>query len=165
MTHPLTSRSFNWTNLTRSAIKGVTVSTTRRRAGKADSEIGRLLDKVDQRRRMFPQEDWLVLVGYWGKAAAAASGLGKEYLHRQQQAVESGTDRAEHSCGDTWARRPVRASAQTSVAPTVLRHMGLKLQPEWLLDGTPLLGDTGVRKARADENKDGYAGTVTPRVI
>lgn len=43
--------------------------------------------------------------------------------------------------------------AQTSVAPTVLRHMGLKLQPEWLLDGTPLLGDTGVRKARADENK------------
>lgn len=43
--------------------------------------------------------------------------------------------------------------AQTSVAPTVLRHMGLKLLPEWLLDGTPLLGDTGVRKVRVDETK------------
>ena len=31
--------------------------------------------------------------------------------------------------------------------------MGLTLQPEWLLDGTPLLGKTGARKARADEHK------------
>lgn len=42
-------------------------------------------------------------------------------------------------------------AAQTSVAPTVLRHMGLDLLPQWLLDGTPLLGATGVRKARAIE--------------
>ncbi|WP_146746752.1 MULTISPECIES: hypothetical protein [unclassified Pseudomonas] len=42
-------------------------------------------------------------------------------------------------------------AAQMSVASTVLRHMGLDLLPEWKLDGTPLLGTTGVRKARAIE--------------
>lgn len=42
-------------------------------------------------------------------------------------------------------------AAQMSVASTVLRHMGLDLLPEWKLDGTPLLGTTGLRKARAIE--------------
>ncbi|WP_426809547.1 alkaline phosphatase family protein [Pseudomonas sp. WOUb67] len=126
---------------------------------KADSEIGRLLDKVDQRRRMFPQEDWLVIIStdhgrdYWGKGHGSASEQEKSIFIASNKPLNQELTElsipAEMPGPDNLYGLP----AQTSVAPTVLRHMGLTLQPEWLLDGTPLLGKTGARKARADENK------------
>ncbi|MEN5140349.1 alkaline phosphatase family protein [Pseudomonas juntendi] len=126
---------------------------------KVDSELGRLLDKVDQRRHMFPQEDWLVIVStdhgrdYWGKGHGSASEQEKSIFIASNKPLNQELTElsvpAEMPGPDNLYGLP----AQTSVAPTVLRHMGLRLQPEWLLDGTPLLGDTGVRKARADEHK------------
>ncbi|EKT4528755.1 alkaline phosphatase family protein [Pseudomonas putida] len=126
---------------------------------KADSEIGRLLDKVDQRRRMFPQEDWLVLVStnhgrdYWGKGHGGASEQEKSIFIASNKPLNQELTELSIPVEMPGPGNLYGLPAQTSVAPTVLRHMGLKLQPEWLLDGTPLLGDTGVRKARADENK------------
>lgn len=126
---------------------------------KADNEIGRLLDKVDQRRRLFPKEDWLVIVStdhgrdYWGKGHGSASQQEKTIFIASSKPLNQELNElsipAEMPGPDNLYGLP----AQTSVAPTILRHMGLRLQPEWLLDGTPLLGDTGVRKARADESK------------
>lgn len=125
---------------------------------KADSEIGRLLDKVDQRRRMFPLEDWLVIVStdhgrdYWGKGHGSASDQEKSIFIASNKPMNQELTELSIPAEMPGPNNLYGLPAQTSVAPTVLRHMGLRLQPEWLLDGTPLLGDTGVRKARADEN-------------
>jgi len=126
---------------------------------KADSQIGRLLDKVDKRRRMFPQEDWLVIVStdhgrdYWGKGHGSASEQEKSIFIASNKPLNQELTMPSIPVEMPGPNNLYGLPAQTSVAPTVLRHMGLTLQPEWLLDGTPLLGKTGVRKARADENK------------
>ncbi|MFF7061047.1 alkaline phosphatase family protein [Pseudomonas sp. NPDC008258] len=126
---------------------------------KADSQIGRLLDKVDQRRRLFPKEDWLVIVStdhgrdYWGKGHGSASEQEKSIFIASNKPLNQELTDLSIPAEMPGPSNLYGLPAQTSIAPTVLRHMGLKLQPEWLLDGTPLLGDTGVRKARADENK------------
>jgi len=125
---------------------------------KADSQIGRLLDKVDKRRRMFPQEDWLVVVStdhgrdYWGKGHGSASEQEKSIFIASNKPLNQELTIASIPVEMPGPNNLYGLPAQTSVAPTVLRHMGLKLQPDWLLDGTPLLGDTGVRKARAEED-------------
>ncbi|MCE7763408.1 hypothetical protein GQL56_12215 [Pseudomonas putida] len=126
---------------------------------KADSEIGRLLDKVDQRRRMFPQEDWLVIVStdhgrdYWGKGHGSASEQEKSIFIASNKPLNQELTELSIPAEMPGPSNLYGLPAQTSVSPTVLRHMGLTLQPEWRLDGTPLLGKTGARKARADENK------------
>ncbi|CAI3795229.1 hypothetical protein GLGCALEP_01237 [Pseudomonas sp. MM221] len=126
---------------------------------KADSEIGRLLDKVDQRRRMFPQEDWLVIVStdhgrdYWGKGHGSDSEQERSIFIASNKPLNQELTQLSVPAELPGPNNLYGLPAQTSIAPTVLRHMGLKLQPDWLLDGTPLLGATGVRKARADENK------------
>ena len=126
---------------------------------KADSEIGRLLDKVEQRRRMFPLEDWLVIVStdhgrdYWGKGHGSASEQEKTIFIASNKPMNKELTKPSIPAEMPGPNNLYGLPAQTSVAPTILRHMGLKLQPDWLLDGTPLLGDTGVRKARVDESK------------
>lgn len=125
---------------------------------KVDIEIGHLLDKVDQRRRMFPQEDWLVIVStdhgrdYWGKGHGSVSEQEKSIFIASSKPLNQELTELSIPAEMPGPNNLYGLPAQTSVAPTVLRHMGLKLQPEWLLDGTPLLGNTGVRKVRADEN-------------
>lgn len=124
-----------------------------------DSQIGHLLDKVDERRRLHPQEDWLVIVStdhgrdYWGKGHGSASEQEKSIFIASNKPLNQELTELSIPAEMPGPNNLYGLPAQTSVAPTVLRHMGLTLQPEWLLDGTPLLGKTGARKARADEHK------------
>ncbi|QJQ08857.1 hypothetical protein A3L25_005300 [Pseudomonas putida] len=124
-----------------------------------DSQIGHLLDKVDERRRLHPQEDWLVIIStdhgrdYWGKGHGSASEQEKSIFIASNKPLNQELTELSIPAEMPGPNNLYGLPAQTSVAPTVLRHMGLTLQPEWLLDGTPLLGKTGARKARADEHK------------
>lgn len=126
---------------------------------KVDNQIGQLLDKVDERRRRYPQEDWLVMVStdhgrdYWGKGHGGLSEQEKTIFIASNKPLNQEFTQPGIPAENPGPNHLYSLPAQTSVAPTLLRHMGLKLQPDWLLDGTPLLGNTGVRKARADESK------------
>lgn len=123
----------------------------------ADSRLGRLLDKVDERRRSHPQEDWLVIVStdhgrdYWGKGHGGVTEQEKTSFIASNKPLNEELTEPSIPEENPGPNNLYRFAAQTSVAPTVLRHMGLTLLPEWLLDGTPLLGEAGARKARADE--------------
>lgn len=44
--------------------------------------------------------------------------------------------------------------AQTSLVPTALRYLGISIDQNWLLDGTPLLGEAGVRKLLPAQGND-----------
>lgn len=44
--------------------------------------------------------------------------------------------------------------AQTSLVPTALRYLGISINQNWLLDGTPLLGEAGVRKLLPAQGND-----------
>lgn len=123
----------------------------------ADSQLGQLLDKIDERRRNHPREDWLVIVStdhgrdYWGKGHGGVTEQEKSIFIASNKPLNEELTQPSIPEEKPGPNNLYRLAAQTSVAPTVLRHMGLALQPQWLLDGTPLLGGTGVRKARADE--------------
>lgn len=139
----------------------------------ADNRLGRLLDKVQERAYKNPQENWLVIVCTdHGRDDQGASHGG---LTEQEKTVFIASNKPLNEEltqpsipeDNPGPNNLYGYAAQTSVTPTVLRHMGLDLLPEWKLDGTPLLGATGVRKARAIEgdakllwNSDSQ-GTVT----
>ncbi len=139
----------------------------------ADERLGRLLDKVEQRMTQDPQEDWLVIVctdhgrDYWGAGHGGVTEQEKTVFIASNKPLNEELNQPSIPEDNPGPNGLYGYAAQTSVAPTVLRHMGLDLLPEWLLDGTPLLGATGVRKARAIEaeskllwNSD-LPGTVT----
>lgn len=123
----------------------------------ADERLGRLLDKVAARAHTNPQEDWLVIVStdhgrdYWGKGHGGVTEQEKTVFIASNKPLNEEFDQPSIPEENPGPNNLYAYAAQTSVAPTVLRHMGLDLLPEWRLDGTPLLGATGVRKARAIE--------------
>ncbi|MFJ4064995.1 alkaline phosphatase family protein [Pseudomonas sp. NPDC089996] len=123
----------------------------------ADEKLGRLLDKVAARAQKNPQEDWLVLVctdhgrDYWGSGHGGVTEQEKTVFIASNKPLNEELTQPSVPEDNPGPNNLYGFAAQTSVAPTVLRHMGLDLLPEWGLDGTPLLGATGVRKARAIE--------------
>ncbi|WP_313645800.1 alkaline phosphatase family protein [Pseudomonas sp.] len=126
---------------------------------RTDEQLGRLLDKVEQRARSQPREDWLVLVStdhgrdYWGKGSGGVTEQEKTVFIASNKPLNSELSQPQIPHENPGPGNLYSYAAQTSVAPTVLRHMGLSLLPQWQLDGVPLLGDTGVRKARAVEGE------------
>nr|WP_249342250.1 MULTISPECIES: hypothetical protein [unclassified Pseudomonas] len=117
----------------------------------ADDRLGRLLDKVEARAYKNPQEDWLVIV---------CSSDGSDYQDSSHGEVTEQEKTALIASNKPWNEEWIRpgsaddtprhgSAALTSVAPTVLRHMGLDLLPQWELDGTPLPVVSGARNARA----------------
>jgi len=123
----------------------------------ADNRLGRLLDKVAERASKNPQEDWLVLVctdhgrDYWGSGHGGVTEQEKTVFFASNKPMNEELNQPSIPEDNPGPNNLYGYAAQTSLAPTVLRHMGLELLPEWKLDGTPLLGATGVRKARAIE--------------
>lgn len=124
---------------------------------KADNQVGELLDAVDLRSRRHLREDWLVIVStdhgrdYWGKGHGGVTEQEKTIFIASNKPLNKELTQPSIPKENPGPNNLYRLPAQTSVAPTVLRHMGVALEPQWLLDGTPLLGNTGARKARADE--------------
>ncbi len=123
----------------------------------ADNRLGRLLDKVKARAYKNPQENWLVIVctdhgrDYEGTGHGGMTEQEKTVFIASNKSLNEELNQPSIPEDNPGPNNLYGYAAQTSVAPTVLRHMGLDLLPEWRLDGTPLLGATGVRKARAIE--------------
>lgn len=123
----------------------------------ADGRLGRLLDKVEERTHEHPEEDWLVILSTDhgrdkdGRGHGGASEQEKTIFIASNKPLNEELTQPSIPEDNPGPNQLYSFAAQVSVAPTVLRHMGLDLLPEWRVDGTPLLGDTGVRKARADE--------------
>lgn len=123
----------------------------------ADRRIGQLLDHVEARSQRSPAEDWLVLIST--DHGRDLSGRGHGQQSEQEKTIFIASNKplnAELSDPSVPPDNPgpnqlYGYAAQTAVAPTILRHMGTTLLGAWKLDGTPLLGATGVRKARASE--------------
>ena len=126
--------------------------------GEADARLGRLLDKVEERAYKNPQEDWLVIVCTDHGRDQSGSGHGgvteqeKTVLLASNKPLNEELNQPSVPEDNPGPNNLYGYAAQTSLAPTVLRHMGLDLLAEWKLDGTPLLGTTGVRKLRANES-------------
>ncbi|WP_410481475.1 alkaline phosphatase family protein [Pseudomonas plecoglossicida] len=125
----------------------------------ADNRLGRLLDKVKERASQYPQEDWLVIVctdhgrDDRGYDHGGMTEQEKTVFIASNKPLNDELNQPSIPEDNPGPNNLYAYAAQTSVAPTVLRHMGLDLLPEWMLDGTPLLGATGVRKARAVESE------------
>ncbi|WP_369992270.1 alkaline phosphatase family protein [Pseudomonas xanthosomatis] len=119
-----------------------------------DDRLGRLLDKVEERANKNPHEDWLVIVSTDHGRDATGKGHGGQSLSEKTIFIASNKPLNEELTEPSIPEENpgpdnlYSFAAQTSVAPTVLRHLGLALSAQWKLDGTPLLGATGVRKAR-----------------
>ncbi|HAB03730.1 MAG TPA: hypothetical protein DCE25_12715 [Pseudomonas sp.] len=126
---------------------------------RTDEQLGRLLDKVEQRARSQPREHWLVLIStdhgrdYRGKGSGGVTEQEKTVFIASNKPLNAELSQPEVPHENPGPNQLYSYAAQTSVAPTVLRHMGLSLLPQWQLDGIPLLGATGVRKARAVEGE------------
>jgi len=84
----------------------------------ADAQLGRLLDEVAQRQQQYPREGWLVIVST--DHGRDASGVG----HGGQSEGERTIFIASNKPLDE------ALPAQTSVAPIVLRHMGINPNAE-----------------------------------
>ncbi|MDZ3996116.1 alkaline phosphatase family protein [Pseudomonas sp. Teo4] len=125
----------------------------------ADTRLGRLLDKVAERQRKHQQEDWLVIVStdhgrdYRGMGHGGVTEQEKTIFIASNKPLNEELTQPSIPEDNPWPNNLYSFAAQSSVATTVLRHMGLDLLPDWQLDGTPLLGNTGVRKARAKESE------------
>lgn len=116
----------------------------------ADRQLGILLDKVEQLQAA-SGDDWLVLVttdhgrDSKGKDHGAQTRLEKTSFIASNKSLNvefSSSPAVFNSAFNNLYSNP----AVTSIAPTVIRHMGLSLQREWMIDGSPLIGSPGLRK-------------------
>ena len=116
----------------------------------SDARLGQLLDAVEARNST--EENWLVLITTDHGRDTLGCGHGAQTSNEKTIFVGSNQPlNIEHTeqvsdINNTDFDGIYGRAAQTSIAPTVLRHLGIELQKEWKLDGTPLLGNTGVRK-------------------
>lgn len=123
----------------------------------ADDRLGLLLQAIKKRSEQKRDEDWLVIVSTdhgrdaGGKDHGGASEQEKTVFIASNKPMNEELTEPSIPEDNPGPNNLYSYAAQASVAPTVLRHMGLTLLAQWKLDGTPLLGATGVRKARAQE--------------
>jgi hypothetical protein len=128
----------------------------------ADRQLGQLLSAVKQRDRT--DEDWLVLVTT-DHGRTPGSGHGHGGQTRQEKEIFIAANRV---LNDEFQSALITLDssfdglyghvAQTSIAPTILRHMGVEPQADWLLDGASLLGEPGVRKLMGAGDRAGELG-------
>ncbi|MEH0153261.1 alkaline phosphatase family protein [Limibacter armeniacum] len=117
-----------------------------------DVQVGTLLQAVEDRIDQ-TGEDWLIIV---------ATDHGRDpslgYSHGNQTTYEKTIFVGMNKAGNDEFNSSVTSIpnsgfnglygtvAQTSVAPTILRHLGITIQPEWQLASAPLIGEDGPRK-------------------
>ncbi|WDY60658.1 alkaline phosphatase family protein [Pseudomonas sp. PSKL.D1] len=128
----------------------------------ADRKLGLLMQAIEERAQNKPEEDWLVIVTtdhgrevtndeHNGKGHGGSSESEKTIFIASNKPLNEELTEPSIPEDNPGPNNLYAYAAQTSVTPTVLRHMGIDLFPAWKHDGTPLLGETGVRKARTDE--------------
>ncbi|BBM02183.1 alkaline phosphatase family protein [Microbulbifer sp. GL-2] len=123
----------------------------------SDSQLGALLDAVDT--RIAAGEEWLVMVTTDHGRDTRGCGHGSQTTSEKTIFIGSNLPlNIEHSeyVEDIHNKEfdgIYGYAAQTSIAPTVLRFMGINLQTTWKLDGNPLIGSPGTRKVMAADNR------------
>jgi predicted AlkP superfamily pyrophosphatase or phosphodiesterase len=116
-----------------------------------DGQLGQLLDTVEQQSH---KGNWLVLVTTDHGRDSSGHGHGSQTRSEKTIFVASNQPlNAEFNAHVPTENQDFNGlyghAVQTSIAPTVLRHMGIEPQAEWLLDGIPLNGALGIRKLMA----------------
>lgn len=128
---------------------------------KADAQLGLMLDAIEAQANQ-NNDDWLMLVTTdHGRQPILGCGHGNQSEQEKTIFIASNkTMNAEFTqhTGDI-ARTDFNGlygyASQASIAPTVLRHLDITIDPNWKLDGMPLLGEEGVRKLMlASHNSD-----------
>lgn len=117
----------------------------------ADQQLGQLLDAVETLRSA-TGDDWLVLVTTDHGRDSSGYNHGEQTFSEKSTFIASNKplnaefSSAPAAIANTSLNGIYGYAAQTSITPTLLRHMGVEPQLGWQLDGIPLLGATGVRK-------------------
>lgn len=125
----------------------------------ADQQVGQLLNAVEQLQQA-SGDDWLVLVTTDHGRESTGYNHGNQTFGEKTIFIASNKvlnqEFSEHvtNLANTAFNSIYGYAAQTSIAPTLLRHMGVEPQISWQLDGIPLLGNLGVRKVMASANTD-----------
>src|SRR5205085_10178162 len=95
-----------------------------------DAHIGRILEAL-RARKSYAREDWLILV--------TSDHGGKGFKHGGGQKEPEVIHSFLIVSGHTAARGKIDGPTYlVDVAPTVLAHLGVPLDPEWKLDGRPV---------------------------
>ena len=122
----------------------------------ADTQVGEMMAAVNA--KIAQGEDWLVLVTTdHGRTPVIGCHHGNQTLQEKTIFIASNlvlnneftlpaTNVANQDFNGLYAY-----PAQTSIAPTVLRHLDIEPKIEWALDGIPLNGDLAVRKLMASD--------------
>ncbi|WP_020405382.1 alkaline phosphatase family protein [Hahella ganghwensis] len=122
----------------------------------SDRRLGQLLDQVESLQRL-TSDDWLVLVTTdHGRTPVIGCHHGNQTEPEKTIFIASN----QSMNPEFWQRVadiPNTAfnglygyPSQASIAPTVLRHLGIPIQASWKLDGLPLVGELGVQKLMED---------------
>ncbi|MDN3577147.1 hemopexin repeat-containing protein [Chitinimonas viridis] len=118
----------------------------------SDARLGQIMAAVEAKRAS-TGDDWLVLVTTdHGREATLGYGHGNQTLSEKTIFIASNQPlNAEFSqpvgnVSNQGFSGLYGYAAHTSIAPTLLRHLGIEPQPQWLLDGIPLKGALGVQK-------------------
>lgn len=125
----------------------------------ADQQLGQLLNTVDQLKQT-TGDDWLVLVTTDHGRESNGFNHGNQSFGEKSIFIASNKplnqEFSQHvtALANTSFSNLYGYAAQTSITPTLLRHMGIEPQASWLLDGMPLIGNVGVRKVMAGVNTD-----------
>lgn len=117
----------------------------------ADQQLGQLLNTVETLRAA-SGDDWLVLVTTDHGRDSSGYNHGSQTFSEKSTFIASNKPlnaeftNAPTAVANTAFNGLYGYPAQTTIAPTLLRHMGVEPQISWQLDGIPLVGATGVRK-------------------
>jgi hypothetical protein len=124
----------------------------------ADAQVGRMMATVNA--KIAQGEDWLVLVTTdHGRTPVVGCNHGNQSVEEKTIFIASNkslnhefTHPASNIINQEF-NGLYAYPAQTSIAPTILRHLGIEPQIEWALDGIPLNDDLAVRKLMPANNQ------------
>ena len=124
----------------------------------ADQQLGEILDAIEVAEKQ-SGDNWLLMVTTDHGRDSLGCGHGAQKLNQKTIFIGSNEPvNAELTEKLVGANNDFSGlygyAAQTSIVPTLLTHLGIKVEQEWKLDGPSLIGELGVRKLVA--STDGY---------
>ncbi len=117
-----------------------------------DQQLGRLIDVVEERQNT-RNEDWLIMI-VTDHGRQSPGGYGHNTSTLSERTIFIGMNKNGNQEFKTKVTNIPNTSynglygypAQTSIVPTVLRHLEIPIRTEWQLNSPPLIGEDGPRK-------------------
>ncbi len=118
----------------------------------ADTQLGQLMNAIEEREAI-TNEDWLIVVTTdHGRSPIGGYSHGGD--SESEKTIFIGMNKEGNQEFKTKATNIPNTNynglygypAQTSIVPTVLRHLGIEIRNEWQLSSPPLIGEDGPRK-------------------